>query len=99
MGDKKFMLVGAGLAAIALYFFVKKKSAVADVGHALGSAAGEFIWGVTDGAVSEVVYGIGDAIGVPRTDETECQKAIREGRTWDASFACPAVDFLKYAWS
>lgn len=38
--------------------------------------------------------GIGDAVGVPRTDETACAQALREGRTWDASFACPASDFI-----
>lgn len=42
-----------------------------------------------------VVIGVGDVIGIPRTDETECEKAIREGRTWDASFACPAGTFIK----
>jgi hypothetical protein len=50
------------------------------------------------GAVGEVgvgaVIGVGDVLGIPRTNETECQKALREGRTWDASFVCPAGDFL-----
>ena len=40
--------------------------------------------------------GVGDIIGVPRTDADECDKAMREGRTWDASFACPASTFLNY---
>lgn len=30
----------------------------------------------------------------PRTNETECDRALREGRTWDASFACPAARFI-----
>lgn len=47
-------------------------------------------------AMSGVVIGIGEVIGIPRTDETECEKAMREGRTWDASFACPAGTWLKY---
>jgi hypothetical protein len=36
-------------------------------------------------------------VGVPPTNLTACQRAIAEGRTWDASFACPAKDFLSYA--
>ena len=52
--------------------------------------------GVIGDAGAGAVIGIGDAIGVPRTNETECEKAMREGRTWDASFACPASTFLKY---
>jgi hypothetical protein len=42
------------------------------------------------------VIGIGDIIGVPHTDENECEAAMREGRSWDASFACPAGTFLNY---
>lgn len=99
MGDHKFLLIGAGVAALALLILVKKKGAAVDAGLALGSAAGDFIWGITDGTVSGVVYGVGDAIGVPRTNETECEKAKREGRTWDASFACPATNFISYLFS
>lgn len=57
---------------------------------------------VTSGAVEAVgnvgagvVIGVGDVVGIPRTNETECEKALREGRTWDASFACPAGTFIK----
>lgn len=52
--------------------------------------------GFADAAVSAPVYAAGDALGIPRTSETECERAKREGRTWDASFACPAADFLGY---
>lgn len=62
----------------------------------------DFVADVVAGAVDAVgnagagvAIGIGDVIGVPRTNETECEKAIREGRTWDASFACPAGTFIK----
>lgn len=60
--------------------------------------AGENIssaWQTAQTAPVAVVNTVGDAIGLPRTNETECQKALREGRTWDASFACPAGTFLK----
>lgn len=42
-----------------------------------------------------IVLGVGDAVGLPRTDLTECEKALAEGRTWDASFKCPAGTFIK----
>lgn len=49
---------------------------------------------VTDAATGAVI-GIGKAVGVPETSVDECAKAIREGRMWDASFACPAGTFIK----
>jgi hypothetical protein len=45
-------------------------------------------------SAGNAVQTVGETFGVPRTNETECQKALREGRTWDASFACPAGTFL-----
>lgn len=46
-------------------------------------------------AAAGVVEGIGDSLGVPRTSASECDLALREGRRWDASFACPASRFVK----
>lgn len=51
---------------------------------------------VVDGAVSGVVYGIGDKFGVPRTDMNACELAIRDGRTWDASYMCTPKRFIEY---
>lgn len=62
-------------------------------------AAGTAVGSALDWSAQKVGYGVGDAIGVPRTNETECERAKREGRTLDASFACPAGDFLEYAWN
>jgi hypothetical protein len=45
-------------------------------------------------AAGNAIQSVGEVIGIPRTNETECQKALREGRTWDASFACPAGTWL-----
>jgi len=45
--------------------------------------------------VAGAVEGIGESIGVPPTNATECQRALRDGRLWDASFACPAGTFIK----
>lgn len=70
--------------------------------QSLYCTAGEFgssMWQAAKNAPTQAVLTIGDTIGVPRTNETECQKAQREGRTWDASFACPAGSFLSYVFS
>lgn len=97
MIDNKLLIVGAGLLAVLGIMYVKKKgigTVAADVGAAVGGAVVDAV----DGAVTGGVLAIGDKIGVPRTDETECQKALREGRTWDASFACDAGTFIKSWW-
>lgn len=102
LGANKLMLVGAAVAALALLVIVKKKggvgNAAADAGRSMAATAVDavagFGYGLVDGAVTETAFGIGDKLGVPRTNLTECEKAIAEGRTWDASFACPASDFL-----
>ncbi|KAI3589325.1 hypothetical protein D9X30_4908 [Cupriavidus sp. U2] len=93
---RTLVVVAVLLGAAGVVFLAQKKSgaAAAAAGGALGEAAGQAIVGAGTG----LVFGIGDAVGVPRTDETECERAKREGRTWDASFACGAGDFLSYLW-
>lgn len=59
-------------------------------------AAAAAATGVVTDAAAGVVIGAGKAVGIPETDESECARALREGRTWDASFACPAGTFLKH---
>lgn len=81
------VLIGAGAVVLLAVVYVAirgTKNAAADV------TAG------TIDAGAGVVIGIGDAFGIPRTQETACEKAKREGRTWDASFSCPAGAFIKY---
>lgn len=50
---------------------------------------------VVSGAATGAVKGVANIAGIPDTDADACKKAIAEGRLWDASFACPAGDFLK----
>lgn len=79
-------------AAAAVVIALKFKD-LRGIGAGVGGAAVD----VVDGLISGAVIGIGQGVGVPPTNLTACQRAIAEGRTWDASFACPAKDFLSYA--
>jgi hypothetical protein len=77
----------AALAVVGL--IVVKKSLPAVIPNAVAGAVG-----VVADAAAGAAIGIGDLVGVPRTNETECAKALREGRMWDASFSCPAGTYL-----
>lgn len=88
------LYVIAGGAVLAALAFVAWRGAGA-TGQAIGGAAVD----LADGVLGGVVQGAGQIVGIPPTNLTECEKAKAEGRTWDASFACPAADFLKYVWS
>lgn len=82
--------IALGVATIgALVYLVRSinlSSAAAGVAGAVGDVA------------TGAVLGIGDQLGVPRTNLSACEKAKAEGRTLDASFACPAGSFLSYLW-
>jgi hypothetical protein len=88
--DTLLIVGGIGAAALAVWWLSRKGNAQA-VGETVGSAAVDTIVGAGTG----VVLGAGEAVGIPRTNMSECERAIAEGRTWDASFACPAGTFIK----
>lgn len=81
-------LLALGVVGVAVGLVLMNRGAAV----ALGGAAVDAV----DNVMSGAVLGIGERVGIPATDESECDRAIREGRTWDASFACPAGRFLKY---
>lgn len=58
-----------------------------------GAAVGRAVADVPAG----IAMGVGDSLGLPRTDPDRCTAALAEGRLWDASFACPAATFLRAA--
>lgn len=87
---KPIYAVAAGAVVLAVAYRVIANPG--GTGARIGSAAVDLV----DGVVGGVVNGAGELVGVPRTNETECERAMREGRTWDASFACPAKRFLSY---
>lgn len=80
-----------GLGAALMISKVSNTSA-SQAGAALGSAAVNAVDGVASGAI----IAAGQVVGVPATNMDACELACAEGRTWDASFACPASRFLNY---
>lgn len=84
----------AGGVALVTLLWLTSKSA-----KGTGETVGGAIVDLADGVVSGVVVGAGEAVGIPATNMTECERAKAEGRTWDASFACPAGNFIKYIFS
>lgn len=92
--DTVLIVGGIGAAVLAVWWLSRQGNAQA-LGETIGSAAVETVVGAATG----VVLGAGDAVGIPRTNMSECERAKAEGRTWDASFACPAGDFIKYVFS
>lgn len=84
-----------GLAAGVALYIIKKgslKVAAADAAAAVVGATGN----VVTGAASGVVLGIGDVVGVPRTDLKACQLAIRSADNLAASQYCSAGVFARW---
>jgi hypothetical protein len=95
MKTSTVVAIGAGAGIVlALGLWLKKK--VADAGGLVGAASGatRAAIGAAGDAASGVVLGIGDVIGLPRTQQDACDQAIASGRLWDASFVCPAGTLL-----
>ena len=102
-GDLEFKLLAAGVlvaAALGLAWYLKNKSGgsgsvVSDVSSGVASGIVSTVGNAATGAATGAVIGLGDVLGIPATNQSECDLAIAEGRTWDASFACPAGRWLK----
>jgi len=58
-----------------------------------GNIAAGAVGAVAD-AGAGTVLGVGDVLGVPRTNASQCEQDLAAGRTWDASFSCPAGTFI-----
>lgn len=87
-----WMIAGGAIAAALVYVAVKGAKGT---GAGIGAGVVDF----ADGVLSGGVIAVGERVGVPQTNLTECERAKAEGRTWDASFACPAGTFIRYLWS
>lgn len=91
---KPVLYGGAALAAGALLYILAKKQPGESMAGSLGrSAAGAVFTAAGDMAVG-AVKGVGEVFGIPDTNTDQCTKDLAAGRTWDASFSCPASRFL-----
>ncbi len=81
---------GLAVGAVALIWFWRRGAA----GVASDIASGAV--GAAAGAASGAVLGIGDAIGVPRTNAGMCEFAKKEGSWSDVAAYCPAGDALSW---
>ena len=89
--DTDTKLIGlAALAGIGLIWWATRPGVA-------GKAAAAAVGAVGDAAVG-TVKGIGSLVGVPDTNMTQCQKDLAAGNWWDASFSCPAGDYLSAAY-
>jgi hypothetical protein len=100
----------AAVAGLGLWFLQRQVSgAAASIGGAVSdawntatdggrvrSAIGNF-GGYVGNVAAGTVEGIGLAVGIPRTSQSKCQQDLSAGAYWDASFSCPAGDFISGA--
>lgn len=97
---KPAYLIGAGAVAVAFIWLLMRKAQTGEgFAYTVGSEVASVAFDMADGVLAGTVEAVGQKVGVPKTNMSECEKAKAEGRTWDASFACPASDFIKYVWS
>lgn len=83
-------LIVVGLGLLALYVLTRRVPAGSTLPAELAAGATNAAGQVAGG----LVLGVGDALGVPRTSPTQCDLDIAAGRTWAASFSCPAGRFF-----
>lgn len=85
------IIIGVGIGLVAAVFVIWQRGA-AQTAQDIGLGAVSAV----DGAVGGVLMGAANVLGVPVTSKTQCQLDMEAGRTWDASFSCPAGTWLKY---
>ncbi|SHL44792.1 hypothetical protein SAMN05216428_102436 [Nitrosospira sp. Nsp11] len=90
------LYAGAGLVlAVVLARKFDVIPGLSDIAYSAGNAAVDTV----DAVVSGVVVGAGKVAGIPATNKTQCQHDLARGDMWEASFSCPAKDFLSAAWN
>ena len=79
---------GALLLVVGYIYFRGVKGAAADVAGAAVNAAAGTVEGATIAA--------GSIVGIPQTDQTQCEAACAAGDGWSASKYCTAGRYLSY---
>lgn len=97
-GGRSSLLMGAALGVLALLALraIQSGAASFSVTEAAAGAVSGAVGAVGDLAAGAVL-GIGDAVGVPRTDQMLCDISKAKGDVLGASKYCTAGDFL--AWT
>lgn len=92
---KTALIAGAAIAGAALLYILVKRKA----GEPLASTAGRELVGAAAGVATGAVTGLGSLVGIPQTSVSQCESDRAAGRTWAASFSCPASDFVGYVFN
>lgn len=79
----------AVVGGLVLYVIIKKRP-----GESLASGAGRAVVGAVNDVAVGGVKGIAQIFGIPDTNDTQCQRDRAAGRTYEASFSCPASEFI-----
>lgn len=77
------------IGGLTLYTLAKMKP-----GESLAGAAGRAAAGAVGDVATGAVKGLGAVFGIPETSADQCTRDLDAGRTWDASFSCPASRFI-----
>lgn len=95
--------IAAGVAVVALAYVAYKKvvdnESFTAIGYNVGALASTAAMDMANGVLQGAVETVGEAVGIPKTNMTKCEQDRAAGRTWDASFSCPAADFFDYLWN
>lgn len=89
---KIVMYAGLGIVGAVLLAGYAWRRGGGTVQNAVASAVTKGI-GAAGDAASGVILGIGDVVGVPRTDADQCDQALASGNNLDALIYCPAGTF------
>lgn len=90
MTAQKIMLAGGAFVVVLAAVWVWRRG----LGGAAEDAAKAGVK-VVGGLAAGAVKGTASVVGIPDTDMQKCQAAIASGQLWEASYLCPAGEFLK----
>lgn len=81
-----YMYAGAAAVGLGLIWWATRAGNAQKLAQGTVRVAGEVATGT--------VKGIGQVFGIPDTSQSQCQQDLAAGRYWDASFSCPAGEYL-----
>lgn len=85
-----YLIAGAAVLG-ALVWASTREGGMRGIGSAVVGGAIDLV----DGAISEPIFIIGEAVGIPRTDPDRCADAKAKNNLWEVSKHCGVVDYFK----